>query len=207
MNAPRIFHVLIVLAIVAVCTVQLGGPNSLQVQSAAKEPAAAGEERTATETKDVKELEVRYAKIFDQLARVNLQAAEELNQKIPGMFSNTYINRLKELVTVADNRLAALESGAPMGNVRLIRAQVDVNIAEKNLQRALDANKQSAGAMSNTAVERLRLHRDLAQVNLDRAKIAAESPSQMVDMQWQLDRLQDSVWELRSSIDSITSRR
>jgi SMC interacting uncharacterized protein involved in chromosome segregation len=123
------------------------------------------------------------------------------------MFSTTYINRLRELVTVADDRLNAIKSGAAAGDIRLIRAQIGLNIAEKSLQRALDANRESPGAMSETSVERLRLHRDLAQVNLDRTKIAAASPNPMLDMQWQVDRLQDTVWELRTSIDNITSRR
>lgn len=203
MNAPRNLPCLFVLACVVVGTVQFGGPSSPQLRSVAQEPAA----ESSTDAKKLKGLEVRYAKVFDDLARVNLKSAEELNQRIPNMFSTTYINRLRELVTVADDRLEALQSGAPLGNVRMIRAQVDVNVAEKNLQRALDANKKSPGAMTDASIERLRLHRDLMQVNLDRAKLAAESPSPLVDMQWQLDRLQDSVWELRTSIDNITSRR
>lgn len=203
MRSQRVLNVLIVMAVVVACAVQAGGQNPPPAKTGSKEPPVAGQ--TPAEPKELRELEIRHAKVYAQLAQLNLQAAEELNAKVPGTLSVPYIDRLRELVFVANGRLKALESNGPPGNLRLVVAQSELNIAEGNLQRGIDINQRVPGAVSGHGIERLKLTVELAQINVQRARI--ESPSPLVDLKWELDRLHEDVTELRTKIENITSRR
>jgi len=206
MNTIRTWGCWMSLALMLAGAIYLVGKIPAEQRCDGKEPAAADRDISPSVKKDLHDLELRQAKLFNRLVQVNFEALEDLNRKIPGTVSFAAVDRLRGIVTLSALRLKALESHNSEENLWLISAQVDLEMAEKNLQRGLEISKQ-AGMSNERGVERLRLARDMAQVNVERAQLAVKSPAPLADLQWQMDRLHDAIGDLTNSISNITSRR
>src|SRR5262245_51996853 len=112
MNSKSLPLVLSV-AVVVFCSMRCANDNA--PRSVATEPARSGSATNRAEgnTKEVHELELRYAKIFGRLTEINLESVAELNNKVPNSVSKTTMDRITHIVKLARDRRDALEAGAP----------------------------------------------------------------------------------------------
>jgi hypothetical protein len=101
-----------------------------------------------------------------EVAKAELEKALESNRKAPGAITEVEIERLR-----LTYELAALDENADAAK----RAAAQAAVAKAELEKALESNRKSAGAISELEIERLRRVHELAgmRVDEDAAKRAA----------------------------------
>ena len=182
-------RLLIVLALI------FGLNLSVVQQNAAPAPAA----QSATPF----ELNIRYAEVYLELAKVQLQRALDTNKQVPGTFTNVAIEALRQVVYVAEKQLDMLKhsNGRPV-NVFLLSAEANARASAATYKRAKAVNQMSPGAIPTAEIERLRLTAELAAINLDKAKSIGNEASQEY-VQWQIDQLREDFFQLRNQLAQI----
>ncbi len=149
------------------------------------------------------ELNIRYAEIYLELAKVQMQRALDTNKQVPGTFTNTAIEALRQSVYVAEQQVDMLKksNGRPV-NMFLVSAETNMRASAATYTRAKAVNQMSPGAIAPAEIERLRLTAELAKINLEKAKcIGNESSSEYV--QWQIDQLREEFFQLRNQLAQI----
>jgi hypothetical protein len=157
----------------------------------------------AANTGAVGELNMRYAEVYLQMAQLQLQRAIDTNKQVPGTFTNTAVEALRQSVFVAEKQLEMLKNsnGQPV-NMFLVSAEVNARSSLAAYNRAKAVNQMSPGAIPPVEIERLRLTAELAKINLEKAKsIGNESSQEFV--QWQIDQLREDFFTLRNQLAQI----
>jgi hypothetical protein len=182
-------RLLIVLALVTGLNVSVAQQN--QTPAPAARPATPGE------------LNIRYAEVYLELAKVQLQRALDTNKQVPGTFTNVAIEALRQVVTVAEKQLNMLKQsdGRPV-NMFLVSAEANARASAASYNRAKAVNQMSPGAIPMAEIERLRLTAELASINLEKAKSIGSEASQEY-VQWQIDQLREDFFQLRNQLAQI----
>jgi hypothetical protein len=171
----------------------------LAVQSAGQLPDPAPADPTAKES-----LDVQYARTFLKLAQLELQRAQDTNRTIPGTFTGTAVDALRQTVTLAEAQLAsALNPQANKPAVFLVNAENNVRAAEENYKRLEAIDRQRPGTISPLALERSQLTFQLAQIALEKAR-AVDPMNHQAFLQWQIDRLREEVVSLRNRVAQLS---
>jgi type II secretory pathway pseudopilin PulG len=150
------------------------------------------------------ELNIRYAEVYLQLAKVQLQRAVDTNKQVPGTFTNVAIEALRQIVFVAQEQLDMLKksSGRPV-NMFLVSAEANSRASAAAYNRAKAVNQMSPGAIPAAEIERLRLTAELASINLEKAKTIGDESSQEY-VQWQIDQLREEFFQIRNQLAQIS---
>ena len=162
-----------------------------------QEPAPAANNASAGE------LNIRYAEIYLELAKLQLQRALDTNKQVPGTFTNTAVEALRQSVYVAEQQVDMLKksNGRPV-NMFLVSAEINVRASAATYTRAKAVNQMSPGAIAQAEIERLRLTAELAKINLEKAKSIGNQSSGEY-MQWQIDQLREDFFQLRNQLARI----
>jgi hypothetical protein len=150
------------------------------------------------------ELNIRYAEVYLQLAKVQLQRALDTNKQVPGTFTNVAIEALRQVVFVAEQQLDMFQksNGRPV-NTFLVSAEANARASAAAYNRARAVNQMSPGAIPTAEIERLRLTAELADINLAKAKTIGNESSQEY-VQWQIDQLREEFFQLRNQLAQIS---
>ena len=137
---------------------------------------------------------VEYARVYLELARLDLQLAVARNKAIPNTFPRTMIVLLEQQAAVAEEWLRHTQSQDSTPYDFTVRsAQISADAAAANYASAVKLNE--LGAMNAEDLQRLRLKSELAQLSLGWAKEI--DPSSTINLlQFHVVRLGESVAEL-----------
>jgi len=154
-------------------------------------------------------LNVKYAEAYLRLTKLDLQKAMTTNQKIAALVSDAEVNRLRNAVTIANDRLLQardLQLGKAR-NANIATAESSLQEAEDALRNAQRVNQSLRGTVGDIDVERLRMGVELSRLNLAKAHAAFDAHSAIVDIQWQVDEMREEVRRMRGRIEAISARR
>ena len=150
------------------------------------------------------DLDVRYADILQRIAEVNLRKALDTNRQVPGTFSDPDVQRLREQLRLAQQDAEKLKETKKSDNDdRLREAKARANLAETELRKARQANRQAAGSVAPLEIERLQLEHEAAQLNVARQEAAADVPSALAQMREQIQELRGEVARLRRELAQV----
>lgn len=155
----------------------------------------------------VRQLNVKYAQLYLKLAKVNLEKAQSLNNRVAGAFSAVEVDRLTRLVQLAEDRLKSVQKSGKQSEAYRQSAEATVNSAESTYRKSLATNERYPGAVSPLEVERQRLTLELAKLALEKANLIGGSNDALAGLQWEVDQLREDMLILRSRVEAITSRR
>lgn len=149
-------------------------------------------------------LNVRYARAFLELAKLDLQKAQNANRSVAGTLSAAYIEPLMQGVRMAEQLVddAQQEAQGKKVAVSLRNEEVHAKLTEISYQKAAAANARVSGTVNGIELERLRLTAEVARLGLERAKVASQTELGFV--QWQLDQLHEELFRLRNTVAQIS---
>ena len=177
------------------------------VKADSGERASNGKPADLEET--LRRLDLQTAELSLQLYELDLQKINDLNAKMPGLYSNAEGDRFRTSVEMARQRVkAARERAEGKDSVAIIGVgQALLQNAIDNYDRDRAANRRLPTAVKQVDVDRDRVAVEMARVSLEKAKVVTQldSPTEMVN--WEIDVLRDEVRQLRWRITAITSRR
>lgn len=149
-------------------------------------------------------LEVRYARAYLQLAQTDLQIALQANAKVRGMFPESALQPLQHVVVIAQEQVnhALHQNAQSLHKVHIRQAELAVQDAEADLQRALAVNRRMPKLLTPTEIRQLRLRLKVARLALVRAR-AVDARNPLEHVQWQLDELRTDLLRLRSQMERL----
>jgi len=154
-------------------------------------------------------LQVRYADARVRLARVGLEKALALNEKVQGSVPAREVKRLEASIAVAVKQLEIAKEythGSALPT-QLTVARSAAKLAEDDVRRALEVNKKNPGMISELIIKELRVKAEMAAIRVELWKDPAYLPSLMDEMQWQIDRLTEQVIEVSQRLEAATGGR
>jgi hypothetical protein len=170
-----------------------------------QEPQLPGADKAADAEKE-HELDVRVAQAYLTFMEATLRKYEETNRRAPNTIRPTIIQGIQDGVRKARERVQ-LAQGDDITDSQIFvsSAEADLRLIEDALSKAQNANRRSAGAVSQGEVDRLIAQRDLAKVKIDKAKhLASESP--LSNVRFELEQLREEVQELRLMVALLRFR-
>jgi hypothetical protein len=105
-------------------------------------------------------VEQRSAALALELARLDVQEAQSANQRAPGTIAATDIQRLQEVVKVAEQQLNKTQGG-PGVSPQMREAVANARLAQSEFAKAMRANSQARDAVTPGNLKRLRLRAEL----------------------------------------------
>lgn len=172
-------------------------------QPAATKKAANQQKARAAEER---RLAVLYAQKSLELAKLNLENAQESNRRIARSVSPADIEQLRQTVKVAEQNLKSAQ-GAP-SNPAVATAVANVQLAESNLRKAMTANQRVPNSITPVEMRRLQLNFELAQLTLARERsVGSDSASLIADLQWEVQQLRSQVANLEQRVDFLSAER
>ena len=166
--------------------------------------AAAGArgDDTAPEADSDSTLHVRYAEARLRLARLDLERAVLVNERVEGQVSETDLRRLKARARVLESLVEATRLH-PHGNgleSHKARARAAVEVARDDLESV--GTPRADNAMEKILFERYRSRLEIAKLRLALLEDPSNVPSPFDQMQLQLDQLADHVLDLLDQIEN-----
>jgi multidrug resistance efflux pump len=145
-------------------------------------------------------LQVRYARAHLELAKLDLRRVTELNKRVPHAVSAGTIDECQRHVEIDEEQLKQYLKGdkADIHGIFVRRAEIEVELAEANVQRQREVHVEFGTASSELELERSQLVAQLAKLHLERARSFDVAKSMLFDMQWQIEELRNEVAELRA---------
>jgi len=152
-------------------------------------------------------LNVRYARAYLKLAKMDLQKVLDMNSHVPGTFPDVVVEPLRQVVRIAESQLQQALNGNGGGrqNMDLHNVEAAVMVAETRLQQATAANKRMPGSFDEGEVERLRLGAEVARLALAKAR-AASVQSVVNHLQADVEELRQEVLQLRSRVFELSAQ-
>jgi hypothetical protein len=138
---------------------------------------------------------VEYARIYVQIARINLQNALQINQRNPNTLPIAQVEILQVQVALAEQWLREAEDAAigKVHNSAVAVSEILLKAAEADYASVVKINQVSP--LSRNTLEKARLKFELAKLRVAMAKqIDATSP--LAVMQFQIERLRENILEL-----------
>ena len=156
-------------------------------------------DKTASESNDNDSVEVRLARAYVELAKLDVQRALDANKQVPNVFSAEHIEKLRLHVVIDEEQLEQCLKGedADPHQVCIRSAEAAAKIAEADSKGLRAAHKRMPTATSALRVERATLVASIAKLNLERIKRQENSESVLTHLQWQIDELRHQVLELQ----------
>lgn len=154
------------------------------------------------------ELQVRYAEQRLELAKLNLERAEQANRLIDRAVGQREIHRLSNHVDLTKRQLAIAKENprTTAKQTNLASAEIAVANARGDLATALKANKRTtavkAAAVSKVNIARLQTILTMAEIRLEMVKRPDYVPSMIDEMQWHIDQLTNEVIDLRHQLEA-----
>jgi hypothetical protein len=138
---------------------------------------------------------VRYARVYVDLAKLDLQIAADRNKQVAETLPPSIIYVLEQRVALAQEWLKEAQGGADAkpGDVAVRVAEIYLKLAQSNYAKIQQANRISA--QKPRTLERLKLKVDLAQAALASAKELDPSSADAF-MDFEINRLREEVSEL-----------
>lgn len=145
-------------------------------------------------------LQVRYARAHLELARLDLRRVMELNKRVPHAVSAGTIDEFQRHVEIDEEQLKQYLKGndADIHGIFVRRAEIEMELAEANVQRQREVHGEFRTASSQLELDRSLLVAQLAKLHLERARSFDVAKSMLWDMQWQIEDLRNEVAELRA---------
>ena len=157
----------------------------------------------------LRRLDVQSAELSLRLYELDLQKIDDINKQMAGLYSNAEVDRFRANVEMAKQRVKAARERADgkRGNAIIGVGTTILQNAQDTYKRDMAANRQLSTAIKPVDVERDRISVEMAEVNLEKAKLVDQLDSPIAVVNWELDVLRDEVRQLRWRITAITSRR
>jgi len=156
---------------------------------------------TAEDAADSADLAVQLAEARLKMAEANLKRAARTNQRVANAVPAEIVKLYAHDVQLARHQFAmakAPEAGDPFA-LWLERAAAEARLAEDPWQRAVAANRRTAGTVDELDLERLRLRADVARLLWARGKeVAGKSTEEK--LAWQSEFLYDQTHRLKLEI-------
>lgn len=161
---------------------------------------------TAADAEKEHDLDVRVAQAYLKFMEATLRKYEETNRRAPNTIRPTVIQGIQDGVRKARERVQLAQgSDITDAQIHVASAEADLRLIEDALSKAQNANRRSAGAVSQGEVDRLIAQRDLAKVKIEKAKhLATESP--LSNVRFELEQLREDVQELRLMVALLRFR-
>jgi hypothetical protein len=159
--------------------------------------------KAAAESQDP--VEVRFQRVMAQLAKIELQKAQESNKQVAGTIPANEVERLEHTYRLAQQRFEqAQKSGGDPSADRLNEAEANAQIFEENLNKAITANRRAANSVPALEVERLRLIAEMGRLKLEREKETAGSNSGLGELQQEVKQLRKDLAALTARLDQLS---
>lgn len=154
-------------------------------------------------------LNVRYARTYLELARLELETALEENKMIRNMHSGATVQRLLNNVAIAKKQLkyAHHPDEHSLHEVHLQELEGDVALAELNLKNAIALNKHLPKAIGDLETRRMRVAAELTRLALAKARQPGAADSVEDHVQWQLSQLRTEVLRLQVRVEQLSNRK
>lgn len=149
-----------------------------------------------------------YARAALHLAEVDLRIALTTNTKIANLYSPSTIRRLRNNVAYAEKELNYELNGeeSSLHDLHLQEVEIDLQVAESELEEALQLNRRLPGSFDDLQIDRLRATKEVARLALDLAREPAVMRSHNDHLQWQLNRIRSEVTRLYVLMDKALAR-
>ena len=168
-----------------------------------EEPDAGAESKDmAADTTDAKQFNRRYAEVYLKIAELNLQKARNPNRRVSNTIPASEIDRLKEIVHLAETQHQAASSGDNQ-SVTLENDRSQIKVTEDSLQKAVAANNRAPGSVPQIELDRLRLLSQLSRLQLAKDQAAQESKSTAAKLKQRVDQLEEQVRELQTQVADL----
>ena len=174
--------------------------------SQAEEPASAS---TAQRNSGAGEgLEARYARTSLRRATLQLEQALEENRRMPGLYSDPLIERLRQNVQVAEQQLehALRPEKVDRHEVHVRSAEAALRMAESELRHAEELRRRLPRSYTDNDLERFRLSVEIARLRLERARDPETFASPQAHLQWQVEDLRQELLDLRLRLEELSRR-
>jgi hypothetical protein len=168
---------------------------------------ATGSQEEMQET--LRKLDVQAAELSLQLYELDLQKIDDLNNKMPGLYSKAETDRFRTSVAMAKERVKAARERVEGKDTKAIVGVGEALLqnAKDNYERDIAANRRLPTAVKQIDIDRDRVSVEMAKVNVAKAKLVTQLDSPISILNWEIDVLRDEVRQLRWRITAITSRR
>lgn len=159
-------------------------------------------------------LNVRYARAYLKLAKMDLKKTLQINKHVSGTFPDTVVEPLRQVVRTAEAQLeqalAQLDhalngNGVSRRNIDLHDAEAAVMVAETRLRQATAASQRMPDSFDESELERLSLTAEVAQLALAKAR-AASVQSAVDHLQSELADLRKEVLQLHGRLAEVSTR-
>jgi hypothetical protein len=162
------------------------------------------EETPAADTAE--EVTTRLARVYLDLARIELQLALEANELLEGTYSAPAVQRLRNNVTYAETLLQEQLGEVPEHESQLRDLEGSVQLAEARLKSALSVRERLPESIRDTEIQRLRLLVDVARLALERARQMDESSSPHDRLRWRMEQFRYEIRRLQVDLDLLRPR-
>jgi len=144
-------------------------------------------------------VDVRIARAHVELAKLDLRRAQEANERIPLLFSEEYLEKLRLHVTIDQARLEEClkQDHSDSHNVWLRGAQASVQLAEADFTAARALYKDTPTEANLLRAQRAEIVVNLSRLNVEKMKQLGETETYIAHLQFQIDQLQHQVLELQ----------
>ncbi len=192
---------LVSIFVMIVAVVQSDQPPAERSEAPPRSPEKTSEVKEASDT----DLDVRLAEAKLRLARFELSRAKGINRRVPGVYQQETLDRLEQVVKVAEKELALARGDEhDLHAVHLLQLEAELELTSRQLRAATEANQSAPHTVSAVNVERFRLRAEVARLTLARAKQASNFRSTEAHLQWQVDRLFEEIQRLRGEIPLLS---
>jgi hypothetical protein len=160
----------------------------------------------ATSQENQDPLEVRFQRLIAQLAKLDLQKAQESNKQVSGTIPADEVERLEQTHRLAQQRLEQIQKsgGGDPGVDRVSQAQANAQIYEENLNKAIAANRRAANSVPALEVERLRVIAELGRLQVERERESAGSNAGIGELQQDIRQLRKELAALKERLDQLS---
>jgi hypothetical protein len=181
-------------------------PSKAEAADAAADDLLAADE--AELDRQRAELDSRYAQVYRKIAELNLQTALDANKRLPNTVAPAEVDRLRQIVRLAEVQSKAADGGDPTSDQSLTieNDESQVKMTQEALRRTIAANNRAPGVVPRIELERLRLLAELGRLQLAKDKFAAEEKKAAGEMRKRFTQLEKQVKQLQETVDRLAQR-
>ena len=183
------------------------GCYCLLVTPLAAQDASAVDSRSSA-TASGNSFSIRYARAYLKYVEATLGLAESKNRRVPQTIPAARVDRMREEVEVARKLLTVAESDSPGDDfpvfVRL--AEAVHNVAQDQLNRAMEIHGRVPTPDSQLELERLRLRKELTLITLEHGQ-SLVGASRDEQTRWKINLLYNPVLRLSEQVSELNQRR
>jgi hypothetical protein len=151
----------------------------------------------------------RYARAYLELAKAELDIAQDVNKRIGATYSKNTVQRLRNHVEIAQAKLKYELAGdaSKLHDIHLRELEGAKKLAEMKLASAITVNQHLSGTVSELEIQRLRLAAEVARLAIARGRDPAAVSSPHAHLQWQIDQMRSELLRLQIRTDKLATSR